>query len=176
MRFEELPDAERVAMLPTNVASAVEMTRLVLPGMRARRRGALVFVASAAARLPIGSPLLALYAASKAAVTALARSLAGELRGSGVTAQAQSPYFVATKMAKMRPSLFAPAPARYAAAAVAALGGADDAVPYALHAVQDALLRALPAWAQEAFVLRLHKDINRRAIAKAKREADKAGK
>ncbi len=171
MFFDELPEAARRDMVTTNVTSAVEMSALVIPGMKERRRGAVVFVASAASRLPVGSPLLALYAASKAAVTALARSLAGELRSSGVSVQVQSPYFVATKMSKIKhASMGAPSPRVYAASSVGALGGADDVVPYWVHALQDAALKCLPESVQESFVLSLHKDIRRRAIAKAERE------
>jgi 17beta-estradiol 17-dehydrogenase / very-long-chain 3-oxoacyl-CoA reductase len=172
MYYDEVPDSMRHDMLSTNVVSAVEMARIVMPGMKLRKRGAIVFVASAASRLPIGSPLLALYAASKAAVSTLARSLAGELRASRVSVHVQSPYFVQTKMAKIkRASFFVPTPRSYAAAAVAGLGGADDQVPYWPHALQDAALKSLPEFLQERVIVNLHKDIRARAIKKAAREA-----
>lgn len=46
-------------MVHLNVDSVTQMTALVLPGMVARKRGAIVNIASAAGRIPIGNPLYA---------------------------------------------------------------------------------------------------------------------
>lgn len=51
------------SLLEMNVNSTVRMTRLVLPGMVKRKRGAIVNFASAAAINP--TPLLAGYSAAK---------------------------------------------------------------------------------------------------------------
>lgn len=50
-------------LLELNVVSTTYMTRVVLPGMAARKKGAIVNLASAASRNP--SPLLALYSGAK---------------------------------------------------------------------------------------------------------------
>jgi NAD(P)-dependent dehydrogenase (short-subunit alcohol dehydrogenase family) len=64
-------------MYRINLRTAVSMTRAALPGLRARGRGAIVNVASAAALDPPAG--IGAYAASKAALVAFTRSLAREL-------------------------------------------------------------------------------------------------
>jgi short-subunit dehydrogenase len=83
------------AMLDVNVRALVELVRTFLPGMRARRRGRIVNVASNAAFQPV--PYLTVYAASKSFVLSFTEGLAEELRGSGVRVQALCPGITATE-------------------------------------------------------------------------------
>jgi hypothetical protein len=76
-------------MLQVNVVALTHLTRLVLPGMVARRRGRILNVASTAAFQP--GPLMAVYYASKAYVLSFSEALSEELRGSGVTVTALCP-------------------------------------------------------------------------------------
>ena len=76
------PPEREAEMAQLNVAAPVELTRALLPGMVRRARAAnercgIIFVASAAAFMPI--PLFATYAASKAFLLHYAEALAGEL-------------------------------------------------------------------------------------------------
>ena len=70
--------------------------RAVLPGMLARRRGRLINISSGAAfnRLP----QMAVYSATKAALTQWTNCLAREVQGQGVVILAFSPGFVRTPM------------------------------------------------------------------------------
>lgn len=77
-----------------NVRTAASMARAVLPGMLARRGGAIVNVAAQAALDPPGG--LAAYVASKAAVVALTRSLAREVAPGGVRVNAVLPSTIDT--------------------------------------------------------------------------------
>jgi 17beta-estradiol 17-dehydrogenase / very-long-chain 3-oxoacyl-CoA reductase len=61
--FYELDDSTVDQLITLNVSSTTWMTRIVLPGMLARKRGAIVNMASAAGVL--NSPLLAQYGAAK---------------------------------------------------------------------------------------------------------------
>ena len=160
-------------MIATNLTSVVEMTALVLPGMLAQKRGIVLNISSMAARIPTGSPLLALYAATKAAVENLTLALAGETRGQGVVVECHAPFFVGTKLAKLRPSWpFVPEARRFVSASVASLGTAGAVtVPYAFHALQERVIRALPAWLLGWYVLREHKGLRSRAAKKAERKA-----
>ena len=51
-RFDRADSAKLAAMLQVNVVALTELTRLVLPGMVARRRGRVMLVASTAAYVP----------------------------------------------------------------------------------------------------------------------------
>lgn len=74
---EALVDSFRV-----NVAGALAATRAVLPGMRERARGTLLFTGGGLALRPM--PNFAALAIGKAGLRSLAQSLSIELHGSGV--------------------------------------------------------------------------------------------
>jgi NAD(P)-dependent dehydrogenase (short-subunit alcohol dehydrogenase family) len=84
------------AHLDVNATGAFLCTRAVVGGMRERGRGAIVTVASTAARA--GAPYTAAYTAAKHAAVGLMRAAAAELAGTGVTANAVCPTFVETPM------------------------------------------------------------------------------
>jgi NADP-dependent 3-hydroxy acid dehydrogenase YdfG len=65
---------ELAATVETNVTAVLDLIRLALPGMIARRRGHLVLIGSGSA----------LYGGTKAAVMMIAKNLRLELRGTGV--------------------------------------------------------------------------------------------
>lgn len=82
--FDKLTQATREDIdrtLETNVTSLVHVTRSVLPGMLARRRGHIFQISSIAALYPL---LSSLYGASKGAVHLFSQNLRMELSGSGV--------------------------------------------------------------------------------------------
>jgi len=70
-------------MIRVNIEALTQLTRLLLPGMLARRRGRILNVASTAGFAP--GPLMAVYYATKAYVISFSEALAEELRGTGVT-------------------------------------------------------------------------------------------
>ncbi|MFB8764776.1 SDR family NAD(P)-dependent oxidoreductase [Nocardiopsis alba] len=82
--------------LDANATSAFLLTRALLPDMLRRDRGRIVFVASTAAHT--GSRYTAAYTAAKHAVLGLARSVAAEVAGGGVTANTVCPSFVRTPL------------------------------------------------------------------------------
>jgi short-subunit dehydrogenase len=87
--FAELDEAEQMGMIQVNVGALTDLTRLILPGMLARRKGKILNIASTAAFQP--GPLMAVYFATKAYVASFSGALHNELRGSGVTVTALCP-------------------------------------------------------------------------------------
>jgi uncharacterized protein len=83
-------NSEKVAEeIRLNVATLVELSKLALPSMLAKRDGVIVNIASTAAYQPV--PYMAVYAATKAFVLSFTEALWGELKGTGVSALALSP-------------------------------------------------------------------------------------
>jgi NAD(P)-dependent dehydrogenase (short-subunit alcohol dehydrogenase family) len=77
-----------------NFHSAFYAFRAVLPGMLERKSGRLIAIGSKAAVTPI--PNYAAYSVSKSALLALVKAVAGEVGGSGVTANAVLPGTIDT--------------------------------------------------------------------------------
>jgi NAD(P)-dependent dehydrogenase (short-subunit alcohol dehydrogenase family) len=77
-----------------NVRAAAAMARAALPGMLARKAGAIVNVAAAAALDPPAD--MGAYTASKAALVAFTRSLAREISAAGVRVNAVLPTTIDT--------------------------------------------------------------------------------
>ncbi len=98
-RIEELGEDEWHAVLAANLTGLFLVTRALLPAMRAAGAGRFVTIASISSTL--GSPGLAPYAASKWGAVGFTKSLAEELRGSGLQALAVLPGSVDTPMAKV---------------------------------------------------------------------------
>jgi NAD(P)-dependent dehydrogenase (short-subunit alcohol dehydrogenase family) len=84
------------AHLDVNATGAFLCTRAVLPGMRTRGHGRIITVASTAGL--VGAPYTAAYTAAKHAAVGLMRTVAAEVAGTGVTANAVCPTFVRTDM------------------------------------------------------------------------------
>jgi short-subunit dehydrogenase len=81
-------------LLAVNVSAPVRLTAALLPGMRARGSGHLVFVTSVAAHL--GVPEEAAYSATKAALAGYAAGLRAELAGTGLVVTSFAPGVVDT--------------------------------------------------------------------------------
>lgn len=78
-----------------NAVACHDLVLAVLPGMVARRSGAILNVGSAAGNMPV--PNNATYAASKAFLNTFSESLRGELKGSGVNVTLLAPGPVRTE-------------------------------------------------------------------------------
>ncbi len=85
-----------LAEIDLNVSAVVTLTHAALAGMRARKRGAIINLASVVAFQPF--PHFAVYAASKAFVLSFTEAVAEELRGSGVRIMALCPGAAKTEM------------------------------------------------------------------------------
>ena len=81
-RFSELKEAETRRFVEVNVIGVMNMTHAVLPGMRRRRHGVIINVASVMAHM--GTPMQSAYCATKFAVRGFSQSLRMELAGDGI--------------------------------------------------------------------------------------------
>jgi 3-oxoacyl-[acyl-carrier protein] reductase len=95
-QVEDLTDDQWDGAFAVNVGGVFRMCRAVIPVMKAQDSGRIINAASFAAIVPsVGS---AAYAASKAAVVQLTRTLAGELGPWNITANAYAPGMIPTAM------------------------------------------------------------------------------
>lgn len=92
--LEDYADEDWDRMVATNLSSAFWLTRAVMPGMRARGAGRMVFLSSVAGRL--GHRHHGPYAATKGGIDQLVRVSAHELADCGVTVNAVAPGYVET--------------------------------------------------------------------------------
>ena len=93
MRMSE-ESFERV--LDANLTGAFRVARRATPGMLKARRGRMIFISSVVGFM--GSPGQVNYAASKAGLMGLARSIGRELGARGITANVVAPGFIDTDM------------------------------------------------------------------------------
>ncbi|XP_068666227.1 very-long-chain 3-oxoacyl-CoA reductase 1-like [Aristolochia californica] len=154
--FHEVDEAVWKNVVKVNIEGTTKVTLAVLPEMLKRKKGAVVNIGSGAATVVPSFPLYAVYAASKAYIDQLSRSLYVEYRESGIDVQCQLPLYVATKMVPfMKLSLFVPSPERFAQSALRRIGKGPRCTPYWLHTIQWCFARRLPEEAMDAWLLQL---------------------
>ena len=86
---EEGDDADVQRLFATNFFGAVAMIKAVLPGMRARRSGAILNISSIGARFQ--QPGSGYYSASKSALESMSAALRRELHPLGITVTTVEP-------------------------------------------------------------------------------------
>lgn len=106
-----LDDERWARVIDTNLTSAFQLTREALRGMLRARHGRIVNIASVVG--PRANPGQANYAAAKAGLIGMTRTVAAEVARRSVTVNAVAPGFVATDMtADLPPETLAGVPAR----------------------------------------------------------------
>ncbi|WP_101067705.1 acetoacetyl-CoA reductase [Roseovarius salinarum] len=99
--FHEMEDADWDAVIDVDLGGVFNMTRPVMPGMRARGYGRIINISSVnAARGQAGQTN---YCAAKAGVEGFTRALARESAGKGITVNAIAPGYADTDMVAQVP-------------------------------------------------------------------------
>lgn len=134
-RFLQLPNQEKFItdLVTCNIFSVTRMCSLFLPGMVQRRKGVIINVSSLSSVMP--SPMLTVYAATKAFVTKFSDDLATENSKHGVLIQAVLPGPVDTNMSIMPSDSMSMScsPKTFVDSALATLGIARQTTGYFPH-------------------------------------------
>ena len=93
---EDFPVDKWDQILAVNLSSAFHTTRVALPGMKARKWGRIINIASAHGL--VASAFKSAYVAAKHGLVGLTKTVALETAGSGVTCNAVCPGFVLTPL------------------------------------------------------------------------------
>jgi 3-oxoacyl-[acyl-carrier protein] reductase len=108
-----ISDEDWDAVLDTNLSAAFRLTRRAMRSMLRARFGRIVNVASVVG--PRANPGQANYAASKAGLIGMTKTVAAEVARKGVTVNAVAPGFIQTEMTKdLSPQVLEAVPARRA--------------------------------------------------------------
>jgi short-subunit dehydrogenase len=100
--FAEMSHEVLTGLIMIHVDATARLSRAAVPGMIARKSGAIINVSSLlsfSGTIPAGPPLpqRAMYSAAKAFMLTFSQALANELRDSGVVVQALTPGVVSTE-------------------------------------------------------------------------------
>ncbi|KAM6133166.1 very-long-chain 3-oxoacyl-CoA reductase [Phoenicopterus ruber ruber] len=167
--FLDVPDLDKTVdkMININVMAVCKMTRLVLPGMLERSKGVILNISSAAGMYP--TPLLTLYSATKAFVDYFSRGLHAEYKSKGIIVQSVLPYYVATKMSKIRkPTFDKPSPETYVRAALGTVGLQSQTNGCLPHALMGWISSLLPTPSVINLLMKTNKQIRARYLKKMK--------
>ncbi|KAK4283511.1 hypothetical protein QN277_000454 [Acacia crassicarpa] len=164
MFFHEVEEEVWMRIVKVNVVGTTAVTAAVVDGMIKRRKGAIVNIGSGAGIVVPSHPLYAIYAATKAYVRQLSRSLSVEYARHGIHVQCQIPLYVVTKMvarvaAIEKPSLWIATAEEYAEAGIRRIGYEAECSPYWSHSLQWYFASFLPASLLDSW--RLHVALRR---------------
>jgi short-subunit dehydrogenase len=130
MRLLDQTDEDVSRQLELNLATPIDLTRRVLPGMIERKSGVIVNISSMSGKSP--TPFNSVYAATKFGLNGFTSSIAIELEGTGVHVGVVCPSFIAESGMWADTGLKAPAmlkevsPTKVAKAVLKVIAGARE--------------------------------------------------
>uniref|UniRef100_A0A3B5M555 Hydroxysteroid (17-beta) dehydrogenase 12b n=1 Tax=Xiphophorus couchianus TaxID=32473 RepID=A0A3B5M555_9TELE len=152
--FLNIPNLDTVSCLSFD-SYLIEVKALFRSLMLNKKKGAILNISSASGMYPV--PLLTVYSASKviAFVDFFSRGLQAEYKSKGIIIQSILPFFVATKMSRIRrPTLDRPSPEHYVAAELNTVGLQTQTNGYLPHAIMGWVTTALlPAKMLNSYVM-----------------------
>ncbi|XP_045454061.1 very-long-chain 3-oxoacyl-CoA reductase [Melitaea cinxia] len=172
--FLDLPDWEQSVnkMIKANIVAITRMTGLVLPDMVKRGKGVVINIGSGSSIVP--SPLLTIYAASKAYVEKLSENLEMEYSKKGIIVQCVLPGFVCSNMSGIRRStILAPTAETYVKSAINLVGSTSKTPGYFPHTIFFCIINIIHDVAYSFsvwLVTRNMETVRRRALRKYKKQ------
>ena len=165
MFFNEMSEEDLINMIKTNIVATSLMTKLILPKMEEKGRGAVINIASVSGLSP--QPLQTVYAATKAYVDFFSRGLNYEYGSKGITVQTICPSYVCTEMTSFSktlstPSPFVPLPEDFVCSAVKTIGYTNYTTGFWSHALM------LPFAYMPRFVMKMNERFRSEAISSRK--------
>uniref|UniRef100_A0A2R9C421 Very-long-chain 3-oxoacyl-CoA reductase n=1 Tax=Pan paniscus TaxID=9597 RepID=A0A2R9C421_PANPA len=164
--FLDVPDLDNVIkkMININILSVCKVSILVIN----ISKGAILNISSGSGMLPV--PLLTIYSATKTFVDFFSQCLHEEYRSKGVFVQSVLPYFVATKLAKIRkPTLDKPSPETFVKSAIKTVGLQSRTNGYLIHALMGSIISNLPSWIYLKIVMNMNKSTRAHYLKKTKK-------
>lgn len=125
-----------------NTAVVTLMTRLVLPGMLQRSRGAVVNISSGVCCRPL--PGRTTLSACTGYLDHFSRALHVEYSSRGIFVQSLIPFQIASTRRNIREGWFVPKPELYAHHAISTLGVSNRTTGYWPHTLQFGVIRCVP--------------------------------
>ncbi|XP_070551325.1 very-long-chain 3-oxoacyl-CoA reductase-like [Ptychodera flava] len=136
-RFLKAPNLDKYItdIINVNVLAATHMTRILLPAMVQRQKGAIINISSGSGKIP--TPLLTVYSSTKGYLDFFSRALHTEYESKGIIVQSVMPYFVSTNMThNANTSLILPSAKNYVKQSLATLGIENRTHGYFSHTIQ----------------------------------------
>lgn len=164
-----LAEEDRInEIININNLNTVKLTQVLAKNMMLKRKGAIINIGSMLGNIP--SPLLSVYAASKAFLKHFSHSLHYELLGYNVHVELIETALVSTKMSKIRKaSYFVPSTKTYAKSVLDTIGVYQVNVPYFAHVLNNIIYNVVP----EYYLGIIMSIYNNKVMRKAKEKKNK---
>jgi len=162
--FHDVSDSIIDSLIKINIESLTYMTKLALPAMLAKGKGAIINLSSISGVAP--APLLSAYGASKAYVDHFSRALSIEYAGKGIFIQSVTPAFVTTKMSKFRrATMTIPNTQTFVRSALRTIPFERSVSGYWAHDIMREAQKYIPAFILEPKLLAQHLALRKKFLA-----------
>jgi len=153
--FHDVADNIIDNLIKINIEATTYMTKIVLPLMIAKKKGAIINLSSMSGVIP--APLLSAYGASKAYVDNFSRMLSLEYQNKGIFVQSVTPAFVVSKMSGFRrATVTIPTADVFVKSAIRTIGYETTVAGYWAHDIVRFVASVLPEWVVGPQVMQSH--------------------
>lgn len=162
--LEQVKDLDLTTLIELNCKSPMLITRKCLTHMKQNKYGLIINMGSGNARLACGGPLYSVYSASKSFIETFSRAMHYEVQEFGVTVQCVIPYYVSTKMSRLKPSFSVPTVKSFVHSIFNGVKS-PVVIPNWIHYFMDFILSR---FSLSSLILQMNKSIRIKALLKKK--------